>query len=364
LSSTIDFEKIAGGVRDWLKGLSFPSGEVTGRWKYNAHMLRDWAVESSTSAVGVLAEVGDLPKLSREERDRVVTEVQSWQESETGLFKDPLIAPDDKVSESHSWEHIWLHHTGCCVGMLRRLGAEPLHSLPQKAFVEVKGAENTDWVLELDWKNPWAAGEHFLRVIDAHRKRTGLAGKASDEVVDAAFAKLESAVFDPASGLPDRFNVNGPQNAMAGHFKLIFAYDLVDRVLPWAERALESVLAMQDGAGGFGQDNLCIHWDALLVVKRLNQQLDGGHRFDAVTATGLRAAEFLCRVHHRDDGGFSFHSDHCIAVHNSLRVSEPILESDVIGTSMSLQCLRYARNWAEGVVCAPDPADWQEVGSQ
>jgi hypothetical protein len=81
MNSTVDFEKIADGVRSWLSSVSFPAGELTGRWKYNAHMLRDWAVESSTWAVGVLAEVGDLPKLSREERDRVVTEVQSWQEA-------------------------------------------------------------------------------------------------------------------------------------------------------------------------------------------------------------------------------------------------------------------------------------------
>jgi hypothetical protein len=361
VNGNIDFEEIADGARSWLASVSSPAGELTGRWKYNAHMLRDWGVEPSTSAIGVLLELGDIPKWSREERDRVVNEIRSWQEAETGLFKDPLISPEDRVAENHSWEHIWLHHTGCCVGVLKRLGAEPLHPLPQKAFVEVKGAENTDWVLELDWKNPWGAGEHFMRVLDAYRKRAGLEGSASDEVVDAAFGRLESEIFDPESGLPDRLSERDPPTAMAGLFKLIFAYDLVERPLPRAERALDSVLGMQEERGGFGQDNLCIHWDALLVVKRLNEQLEGAHRFDAVTAAGLRASEFLCDVHLRDDGGFSFHSDHCIAVHNSVRVSEPLLESDVIGTSMSLRCLRYAREWAEGLVRAPAPAGWGET---
>lgn len=360
MTNAVDFESIAGSVRDWLKGISFPPGEVTGRWKYNASMYRDWAVESSTQAIAILAEIGDLPGLSAEERDRVVKEIQSWQERETGLFKDPLISPDDRVSEHHSWEHIWLHHTGCCVGSLGQLDAEPLHPLPNQAFVEVKGAENTDWVMELDWRNPWGAGEHFLRVVDAYRNRAGLEGTATDEVVDAAFDRLESEVFDPESGLPDRFSKKDPPRDMAGLFKLIFAYDLVERPVPTAERALDSVLAMQDEAGGFGMDNMCIHWDALLVIKRLNEQMEGEHRFDAVKDAGMRTAEYLCRAHRRDDGGFSFHSGHCLANHNSVRVTDPLPESDVVGTSMILRCLRYARNWAEGRVSFSKPTGWQK----
>ena len=352
---TADFATVAGGVRTWLDSVAFPPGEVTGRWRYSRHMVRDWAVESSTQAVSILALLGDLPTWTRARRDRVVAEVQGWQDPETGLFKDPLIRPEDKVSEHHSWEHIWLHHTGCCVGMLRWLDAAPLHPLPTRAFVSAAQEDDPDWVLGLGWENPWSAGEHFLRVIDAHRNRHGLTGRETDGRIDAAFAVLESKVLSPDTGLPDRFNRTDPPRAMAGLFKLIPAYGQVGRPLPWPERAIDSVLAMQDKAGGFGQDNLCIHWDALLVLVRLNEQLDGAHRFDDIAAAGARAAGFLCRVHRRRDGGFSFHSDQCIQVHNSVRVSEPLPESDTVGTSMSLRCLRYAHTWAAGQAAIPAP---------
>ena len=357
-----DLQSVLSGVRGWVDSVAVPAGEVSGRWKYSQHMARDWAVESSTQALSILADLGVLPTWTREQRDRVVAEIQGWQEPETGLFKDPLIHPEDKVSDHHSWEHIWLHHTGCCVGALGWLDAEPLHLLPERAFVDVREQDGAGWVLELGWDNPWAAGEHFVRVIDAYRHRVGLTGTASDEVVGAAFDQLESQVIDPATGLPDRFNKDDPPRAMAGLFKLASGYQMIGRPLPWPERAIDSVLVMQDDAGGFGQDNLCIHWDALLALLRLNEQLGGGHRFDEIAAAGMRTAEFLCRVHRRDDGGFSFHSDHCIEVHNSVRVSDPLPESDTIGTSMSLRCLRYAAVWADGQVFVPLPKKWTDPG--
>jgi len=353
----IDFDEIHGRVREWIGRLASPHGEVTGRWKYNVHMVRDWAVESSTQVMSILAQLDDLADWPSEQRDRVVAEVQSWQEPETGLFKDPLIRPEDRVSDRHSWEHIWLHHTGCCINTLKWLDAEPLHPPPTRAFVDAEDAD------DLGWAGPWMAGEHFARVIDAYRHHRSLAGTATDETVDAAFAELEAKVIDPATGLPDRFNRDGPPRAMAGLFKLLFAYQSVARPAPWPDRAIDSVLAMQDDAGGFGQDNLCIHWDALVTLLRLNEQLEGAHRFDDIAAAGMRTAAFLCRVHRREDGAFSFHSDHCIEVHNSVRVSEALPESDTVGTSMSLRCLRYAAAWAEGQVSPPLPRTWTDPGA-
>jgi hypothetical protein len=57
-------------------------------------------------------------------------------------------------------------------------------------------------------------------------------------------------------------------------------------------------------------------------------------------AAGERLAGFLLGVHRQEAGGFSFHRRHCLPAHNSVRVSKPLPESDMIGTFMACDCLK------------------------
>jgi hypothetical protein len=151
---------------------------------------------------------------------------------------------------------------------------------------------------------------------------------------------------------------------MAGLFKIMFGYLLCHRPVPFARKAIDSVLAMQTAEGGFGMDNMCLHFDAALVLCVLNRQLctagagaNGAHRFGDIAAAGSRLSRYLMKEHRKSDGAFSFEPGHCIAIHDSIRISDPLPESDMIGTLMCMDCLRFAEAWRNGLFQIESPIE-------
>jgi hypothetical protein len=344
-----DYSQFKDSILRWLCKVEARADGRVGRWKYNVGMCRDWAVESSATAVMLMESTGRLSQLEAATKQGIVCELQSWQDADTGLFIDPLIGEQDKVAEHHTWEHIWQHHTGCCVEALACLGASPVHPPPKQAFCELTEDSVEQCVLGLGWANPWMAGEHWFRMVESCRSAQGLAGSSMiAPVADKACSVLEKEIINPDTGLPDKMGCTDRRAAMAGLFKIMFGYLQMSRPIPFPERAIDSVLSLQVEDGGFGSDNMCIHWDAMWVLKNLNEQLEGRHRHEDISNAGSRLSDFLCRSHRKKDGGFSFFKDHCLAVHDSIRVSDPLPESDMVGSFMAFECLRYTEKWTGG----------------
>ncbi|HOX07537.1 MAG TPA: hypothetical protein PK280_14140 [Planctomycetota bacterium] len=341
MSDSSHLEEIRPGVLAWLDSVAEKPGTLTGRWKYNRHMERAWALESSATAVMALGALGELGRMPEASRRRIADALNDCQDPKSGLFRDPLIAEADRVGTVHSWEHIWQHHTGACAEALELLGAAPRHPLPRQAFEPLRPGESAAQVLALGWQNPWLVGEHFYRMVGAYRlAHPELGASQVDDVLEAAFAALERDVIGRESGLPDARGCKDPRVAAAGLFKVLFAYLACGRSFPAAARAVDSVLALQDREGGFGMDNMCIHWDCAWVLRTLNRQLAGSHRPADLRAAGERLAGFLLGAHRKPDGAFSFLRGHCLPEHNSVRVSEPMPESDMIGTFMACDSLK------------------------
>ena len=351
--------EVSAGIVNWLESVAVPAASGgPGRWRYNVHMTRNWGVESSALAVMLLWSTHALERLPSSARASIIAEIQCWQQPESGLFIDPLIRPEDKFGDFHCWEHIWQHHTGACVEALTCLQAAPLHPLPQSAFAPLQLETAREAVLSLQWNNPWIAGEQFARMIDAYLAAHPEArGAAGNPVLAEAFATVEAEILNPRTGFPDRLGCESPQVAMAGLFKILFAYLPCARALPHPERAIDSTLALQDEDGGFGWDNLCIHWDAVWTLKTLNQHLGGHYRFPDIARAGYRLAEYLLELHRKADGGFSFLRESCWPAHGSILVSDPYPESDMVGTFMAFECLRYAAAWQTGEIEVISPVE-------
>jgi len=50
----------------------------------------------------------------------------------------------------------------------------------------------------------------------------------------------------------------------------------------------------------------------------------------------------------KSDGAFAFHGDHCMTNHHSIRLcNEPQPISDMLGTTMCLQCIGYVDEWTD-----------------
>ena len=323
--------------------------EGWGRWKYNILMDRKFGLESSAMGIQILDMLDALEKVPDIKRKEAQQFFQSTWNTEELYYIDPLVSKKDKISDHHSWEHIWAHMSGAAESALRILDTAPNSKGGKAPFVDLNQVDIGDWILSLDWENPWLYGEHFSKVVKYYWHNLPAAEKSTQEpVIQKAFATLESHVMDPQTGLPIKQGCESMERGMAGLFKLISAYQTVGKEIPYAENALDSVLKLQKPNGQFGEgENLpmTINWDSMKVLKDLNEQLSGSYRFKDIRETGNRMADFLLKTHRKKDGGFSFYPHECQSVHNSVQVSEKGNVGDMQGTKFCLYCLSYADEW-------------------
>ena len=150
-----------------------------------------------------------------------------------------------------------------------------------------------EWLLSLPWEDPWMEGEHLTRVVKWYWNQLPEEKRRPDEPkINELLDAFEKHIIDQETGMPTRGGCTSRNKAMAGAFKAFGSYRLKD---------------IQDA--------------------------------------GNRIAEFLLKVHRKSDGGFSFYPDHCLQVHNSVRISDKKPESDSLGILMGVQCMEYADEW-------------------
>ena len=332
----------------WLESIRQKTGGW-GRWPYHARMERPWALQASGIAIRLLKLLGELEGVAPARRAEAIANLQACQDPADGLFKDPM--EDEACHEGpHTWEQVWGQRNGAATEALNLLGAEPLYPPAAAQFADLRAVDPAEWTLRgLDWSNPWAQGESWSRAICVYlRQATAGEDPADDPRLVAAFEAVEREIIDPRTGMPSRrMPSEDPSRAMAGLFKVSKAYLSVGRPLPHPEAALDATLALQHDDGEFGyRDNMCINWDALNVLRLLNQQLDGGYRFEDIRDAGDRCAEMLLRKYRQDDGAFAFHGHRCQRNHHSIRLSaESYPIGDMLGTIMCVRCLQYADEW-------------------
>lgn len=345
-------------ILEWMDSVQWKPEEYAARWKYTTHMVRDWGLQCSGIAIMIYSVLGVLDKKSPNWKNQAAREILSCQDKETGLFKDPLILahPEHKEWDKHSWEMVWLQNTLQCRQSLNLLGAAPLYPLPEESIRPLETGKARDAVMSLDWADdPWLWGEACTNMILAYCRKNHIQSfDEADETVREAFAAIEREVLNPETGLPDKQGCQDPATNMAGLFKIIFAYRPLGRPVPNVERAIDSIIAMQDERGSYG-DNLCLHWDAVWALKVLEEQIAGSYRLNDVADTGEALSQMLQKYYRKSDGGFSFFENHCLDLHNSIRVSPELPISDMLGTWMCIECIRYAEGWKQGQWEIPSP---------
>lgn len=340
------------GLLSWLEEVrSDPSEGKWGRWKYHTAMAYPWSLNASAFAILILDDLGELKRVSDARRAEAVAHLQSCQDPDSGLFKDPLETEERRIG-THTWEQIWGQRHGASLEALSRLNAKPVYDLPRAQFVDFTAIDGRAGTLSLSWVNPWRDGESWARAIQARMARVHEDDPSDPSGVDSticlAFDAFEELICDPDSGMPSRMmEQKDASRAMAGLFKSLRAYCYVGRPYPHACRAIDTTLSLQHDDGEFGyRDNMCINWDALWVLRMLDRQLKGGYRHGDIVHAGVRLADRLVTRYRQTDGGFAFHGGRCLDQHHSIQVSgdtHPI--GDMLGSAMVLKCLRYTDEW-------------------
>ncbi|MDF2923544.1 MAG: glycosyl transferase, family 2 [Paenibacillaceae bacterium] len=337
-------EQAKPGIMNWLESVRWKE-EGWGRWKYNAKMIRDYGLIPSANAILILDRLGELDNIDQALKNEAAAFLQSCQDQADGYFKDPLVTESDRYGK-HSWEDIW-NQMGTAAVALEKLGAEPKISLPMVSFSDLETVDIREWVLSLNWTNPWHVGERYLWSLRSYlRKKGGQIDLANDRVLQELFETYEQDIHDPVTGMPRKRGCDDPSVSVAGLFKVYLAYKDVGRPLPNATNAIDYTLAIQHPDGEFGmRRNMCINWDSLWVLRELDIQLKGSYRHDEIVAAGNRTAQLMLDTYRKPDGGFAFQGETCWPVHHSIRISDEYPIGDMTGTSMCLSCLEYADEW-------------------
>ncbi len=215
--------------------------------------------------------------------------------------------------------------------------------------MDLNQVDGATYTRSFDWTNPWGHGESWTRGIQAYwaalppERRNPLPA-----VLRQAIETFEREILDPDTGMPSRGmpQEDGPR-AMAGLFKTMRAHLTVGRPVPYARQATDYALSLQRDDGEFGYArNMGTNWDALWVLRELDDQLRGAYRRADIVAAAGRLCDILLQIYRKKDGGFAFQGETCLTVHHSIRLMhEPRPVSDMLGTIMCLQCLAYYDEW-------------------
>lgn len=338
-------------VLTWLESVRNKDGHW-GKWQYNSRMYRPYGLFSSVQGVVILDLLNEFDNITEIQKKQSLAFFMSCKDSSDGLFKDPLLTEADRVANAggHSWEHIYSHMTAGVFTALELLGITKEEKPEESPFGDLRTMDVQEWLLTLNWKNPWLECEHVRRVIEWYwndipsEKRT-----VGEPRVDALLSAYEKLLVNPDTGMPTLLGCNDKINAMAGLFKIAKAYELVGREIPFAEKAIDFILDLQIADGSFADggspSSIIINWDALWLLRILNLQLEKTYKFPRIQDAGNQFAKLLLSKYRKPDGGFSEKPDSCITVHNSIKISDSYPISDTVGTSMSIRCLSYADEW-------------------
>ena len=130
----------------------------------------------------MLEALESVPKAKKKQAIRFFQ--STWNPQEL-YYIDPLVSEQNRAGDHHTWEHIWAHMSGAAESALQRLGDQPKSRGSKAPFVNLNQVDIGDWIVSLNWENPWMYGEHFSKVVKHYWHRPAyfgeVAGGAGDQ---------------------------------------------------------------------------------------------------------------------------------------------------------------------------------------
>jgi len=225
----------------------------------------------------------------------------SAQDSETGLFLDPLLTPADLKTGSPGEEYI--HHQTTYFA-LHALDALNSHSSSPLSFTQpyMEKAHMEKWLESLDWTKPWfssnwimflASAIIFQGLVDSSVTHLSWINHLLDWL--DAHQDSQTGFWGSLPGVP-------AEHAMAAAYHFLPFYLWAGRRFRFAEQIIDSTLSLQGEDGLFhsskGGDS-CLDVDALDILVKCMQLTD--HRSEVVEKAVDRI--FIGLADNQDEAG-------------------------------------------------------------
>ena len=343
-------EIVASGIVRWLESVRYKR-EGWGRYPFNAKSFAPYSLYATGLAVRLLDELGQLDKITGEQKEEAAEYIKGSQDSEDGYFKDRF--EDVSVYTGfNSWEEIWNQRSSVIHG-LRLLGYAPKRPLPERRFTDFAGGTVLPWLESLNWTNPGKCAEIVSSAIIAYGESLAPENRIDTaEPFDTVFGFFENNVLDAETGLPSKLGATQGAYLATGIARMLSSYIYFGRRFPYPEKVVDYLLDSQGPDGYFidQTQNMANCYNGLWILRELNYELEGGYRDDGVQNAGNLLAHIILDAYRKPDGGFSFNPEGCQDINYSIRISDSHPISDMTGTMMGYRCLMFVDEWNSGIV--------------
>ena len=323
------------GVTDFVAGMRSRSDRGFFRHTWSSDVRRDerWGLINAVFAARVLHMCGGV---KAEHRRSIGEFITSFQRRDGG-FCDPWLL---RRTRRGRWRRglrgldltelrgtrLVTAETRSALTALRHLET-PVPNRYQR-FEAMSPESVRDYVNDLDWRQPWAAGSHFSAMVvflcypyadsneDERARREVLVDAAFEAL--AQYRRAEGYWLDPAaSEVSEGEKVNGCM-------KVLLAYEWANRELDAPERIIDLCLTVLNA------DDACHNLDLVYALEACGRHTD--HRRDEVADFLITRLGLLQRFWHADLGGFSFYPQQCVTHYYGAQYAEPANEPDLHGT--------------------------------
>lgn len=235
-----------------LKFCNSMKGDEPGHYRYSANCPETlWA---SAFAVLTLYLIGELQKLSKDEKESWIKYIQSFQDKKTGFFLDPKFKQEDKTSLVHPNELFFAHSSTFIMGALVLLGGKPLYpikwvhefreSIKMKKWIETRPWENSPWLVG-NWSYDMGCAMGMDYLVTKSNKNL--------EAMDAYFEWYEKHQLKK-TGWWDLIGKAPLNEQQHGGYHTLMVYRMFDRPVPMAKKMIESSLSLQTKDGMFARE--------------------------------------------------------------------------------------------------------------
>ena len=260
---------------------------------------------STCISILLLEGAGALETISEPDRSRWIGEIRSCQDSDTGLFADPLLASSDVPSRTHDREYLIWQTTYYALQALDALGATASAPLTfVERFLDPKAVES--WLDELNWSNAWLESNRIMFLLAAVIYRVEREHKTGDAALLHRVFDWLDREQDPRTGVWGTTKGSGLLNALAGAYHFVPFYEYVRRPVPAATRMIDAALSLQKADGLFAAQaggGACEDLDAIDVLTVLGRHTT--HRAGEIRRAAIRAYWAVWNLQ-KADGSFPY----------------------------------------------------------
>jgi hypothetical protein len=309
----IFFNQLLTGVSRFINAHTVSNGGP-GQYRYSCTVTQP-TLYSSCYASMASSLLGSLDRLETVERGMWATYLNKHQDAD-GLYRDPVIFDQGWYAGDPLWcgrPHLTCHVI-TALACLGYTAARPIEWLnpwrnPDRL---VKWLKERNWDQQISWSGNEILNVGTLLQYTRDFQNDNLAGHAVDVLLDwlaTHHLQAETGMWGSMDLIDPFWRSHAVQAAY--HWWLLFFYDRVP--IPNIERAIDTVLAAQNPAGGFGwgvhnpenpyHSSACEDIDSIDPLCRMMQQTN--YRRDDIQFALARAADWVL-TNQMADGGFVF----------------------------------------------------------